>query len=159
MRGKISIEYIAIVAFILFATVPVLYYATQKSNEDIRLSEADTATESMRSLVNKVYSLGKGTRDFTTVNFPSGIQDILVGGPTGQANPNEFIMKLGIFGSTNDIVKTTIAPSICLKLDNAQQPIQLPKGKGTYRIFAEYVDRTTPNICKIELSCGTDSCT
>ena len=83
MRGQISIEYIVIVAFILFATVPVLYYATQKSNEDIRLSEADTATESMKSLVNKVYSLGKGTRDFTTVNFPSGISDIYIGNNRG----------------------------------------------------------------------------
>jgi len=148
MRGQISIEYIAIVAFILFATVPVLYYATQKSNEDIRLSEADTATESMRSLVNKVYSLGKGTRDFTTVNFPSGISNIYIGNNPGISGPNEIVMKLGIFGSTNDIIKTTIAPSIC-----KQDPF--PLKKGTYRIFAEYVDEAN---CKVRISCGTGTC-
>jgi len=96
MRGQISIEYIAIVAFILFATVPVLYYATNP----------------------------------------------------GISGPNEIVMKLGIFGSTNDIIKTTIAPSIC-----KQDPF--PLKKGTYRIFAEYVDEAN---CKVRISCGTGTC-
>ena len=148
MRGQISIEYIAIVATVLFLTIPLLYYGISKSTEDTRLSEADLAAESMRSLVDKVYALGKGTKDFTWVTFPSGIQNIYIGGPANEAGPNEIVIELGIYGGTNEILKSTIVPSMC--------SIGIPKGKGTYRIFAEYIDQ--PN-CKVNITCGTGSCT
>ena len=121
MRGQISIEYIAIVATVLILTIPVLYYATSKSSEDIRLNDAGSSVEAIQSLADKVYYLGKGTRDYTTITIPSGVTST-------SAQGHEVLITISIYGGNNDITKTTIAPIGGL----------IPMQKGVYRIYATY---------------------
>ena len=121
MRGQISIEYIVIVAMVLILTIPILYYATSKSTEDTRLNDAGSAVEAIQSLADKVYYLGKGTRDFTTVTIPSGVTTATVVG-------HEINITLGIYAGKNDITRTTLAPIGGV----------LPTQKGTYKIYATY---------------------
>ena len=162
MHSQISIEYIAIVGLILFLTIPLLYYSTQRSNEDIRSSEIDTAINSIKSTADKVYSLGLGTKDYTWVKLPTGIQSFQVGlgeltDETDQAGVgvNEILFKMSIFGGLTDISKTTIAPRICKK-----SLTTLPTSSGNYKIVIEYVNRNEQpdGLCHIEISCGAGQC-
>src|SRR3989344_3618682 len=126
MHSQISIEYIAIVGLILFLTIPLLYYSTQRS------SEIDTAINSIKSTADKVLSLGLGTKDYTWVNLPTGVQSFQVGlgdiDNTGDnVEPNEILFKISIFGGLTDISKTTIAPKICKKTGTT-----LPTSSGNY---------------------------
>ena len=129
MRSQISIEYIAIVATVLILTIPLLFYATTKSSEDTRLNDAGTAVAAIQSLVDKVYYLGKGTRDFTVVTIPSGVT-------TASVQDKEVLLTLGIYGGQNDITRNTIAPMVG----------SIPNQKGTYRIFATYEQSGVVNV-------------
>ena len=160
MHSQISIEYIAIVGLILFLTIPLLYYSTQRSNEDIRSSEIDTAINSIKSTADKVFSLGLGTKDYTWVKLPTGVQSFQVGlgdiDNTGDnVEPNEILFKISIFGGLTDISKTTIAPKICKKTGTT-----LPTSSGNYKIVIEYVNRNEQpdGLCHIEISCGAGQC-
>lgn len=162
MRGQISIEYIIIVGLILFLTIPLLYYATQRSNEDVRSSEIDTAINSIKSTADKVYSLGLGTKDYTWVTIPTGVQEFKVGlGELTDGNDqagvgiNEILFKMSLFGGITDISKSTIAPRICRKSGTT-----LPTRPGNYKITIEYVNRNEQpdGLCNLEISCGAGQC-
>ncbi|MEK6934653.1 MAG: hypothetical protein AABW46_02135 [Nanoarchaeota archaeon] len=147
MKGQSSIEYIAIIGVILVVSIPLFYYITKTSGDNIRINKADDAVSSLANKADLVYSSGLGSKDFVWVNIPSGVKAASVSG-------NNLILNLSIFGGTSEFVSYSKA-----ELNATTDFINKISTQGTYKFPVETF-RDSDGKVKVLLGgfCGDNIC-
>ncbi len=147
MKGQISLEYMAVIGVILLVSLPLFYYATKTSGDNIRVGQADNVINSITNTANLVYSSGLGSKDFVWVNIPSGVSGVSV-------KNNSIILNLSIFGGVSEYVSFSKANLVA-----TQDFINKTVIKGTYKVPVETF-RDSAGVIKVLLggSCGDGIC-
>ena len=147
MKGQVSLEYILIIGAVLIVTTPLFYYGLSKSNEAIRLSQAEDTIKTIVGAADNVYSSGLGGKKVVSVAIPSGVV-------SAGASKNILVLNLSIFGGTSGFLKISKA-----ELVTTQDFLNKIKIKGTYHVPIETF-RDTDSKIKVLLggSCGDGIC-
>ena len=147
MKGQISIEYLIIVGIVIFVSVPLFYYATRTSGENLRLNQADDTVKSITNAADLVYSSGLGSKDTVWVNIPSGVTGVSVANKT-------ITMNLTIFGRISEYLSFSKA-----NLKAAPGFIGNLTNKGNFRVAVETF-RDSDGVVKVLLGgyCGDSIC-
>lgn len=126
MKGQSSIEYIILVSLILAALIPLIYYATSKSSNEIRLNQADQTVQTIAKAADNVYTAGPGNREYIQVVMPTGVQSFTVNG-------RDIIMNLTIYGSFSQVHARSIS--------SIRNTTPLPREEGTYNIIVRMTEK------------------
>lgn len=147
MKGQISIEYLIIVGVVLVVSVPLFYYATKTSGDNLRINQVDDAVKSITNTADLVYASGLGSKDIVWVNIPSGVKEIKV-------INNILIMRLSIFGGISDYTSVSKA-SLVVTQDFLNKMLI----KGNYNLPVETF-RDSDGVVKVLLGgyCGDEIC-
>lgn len=121
-EGQSSLEYILLVGILLVLLIPLFYYATNKTSESIKVSQATDVVESLAKAADEVYVLGAGTKRFVWINVPGGVESASI-------SSSEITLTIHVFGDTSDVVAATNAPLAG----------EIPIEKGTYKIPVEHL--------------------
>ena len=125
-RAQVSIEYLIMTGIVLVILIPLIYYAFSEYNASISLNEAGETVDSLKAIADQVYIMGPGSKQYTTINIPGGVENITL-------ENNEILLKIHMFGAVSDIHKKT--KGNVTGIINAT--------KGTYIISAESLDNGT----------------
>lgn len=128
-KGQISTEYIIILGMVLFALIPLIYYATQLTTDTTRINDADTSVRIIGEAANRVYSLGPGNKETVSVSLPSGTSGFDV-------TSKGISLKFQFRGTVSDVSVTT----------NANLTGSLPQKFGTYTITLFVLDNGVVNL-------------
>ena len=133
-RGQASSEYLGIIIIVLIILVPVLILYMRYSgetNDAVASSKIDSVTNEISKASNQVFVYGEGTQNTVTVDFPSGINSIIMGGatytgvtPAILSGPNEIVFVLK--NSKNkiyEVVKVVDSKFLLKKIDT------VPRGR------------------------------
>jgi len=90
MKGQAALEYLIIVGALLLIAIPIFYFTTTSSSENIKINEINDAIQSIARKADSVYALGEGNRDFVWITIPKGIEYTLVGNKTILAHGTSF---------------------------------------------------------------------
>jgi len=126
MKAQSSIEYIILVGLILAALIPLVYYATSKSSNEIRLNQADQTVQTIAKAADNVYTAGPGNREYIQVVLPSGVQYFNVTG-------RNVILSIGIYGASSQIHARSIT--------TITNTTPLPNEQGTYNLIVRMTDK------------------
>lgn len=121
-----SIEYIILIGLLLAALIPLIYYATSKSANEIRLNQADQTVQTIAKAADNVYTAGPGNQEYIQFTLPTGIQNFIV-------KDRDIIINLTIYSSVSNIHARAIAP--------VTNTTPLPKGSGTYNFVVRMTDK------------------
>lgn len=141
MRGQSSFEYIILMGMILVILIPVFYYSTRESSQNINVNQGNDVVNSVANTVNSIYSLGPGNKEYIQVVIPGGIESVNIEG-------NEVAIKMHAFGDAADIFATTIA----------NVTGQIPTRKGPALISIEVLDSGVVLIGSPDTFCGDGNC-
>src|SRR3989344_5049678 len=72
--GQVSLEYLTIVAFMLFAVAILSIYSFSYLGQAIAIQKTQNATERISIAANSVAALGSGNTSLIQVELPSGVQ-------------------------------------------------------------------------------------
>ncbi|MBU0456956.1 MAG: hypothetical protein KKD75_02315 [Nanoarchaeota archaeon] len=122
-KAQVGIEYLVILGAILIILIPLFFYAISKSSENIRISQAEDAVNSLAKAADEVYSLSPGTKKYVWVNIPSGVE-------ASQVSATEITLTIEIYGNTSDFTAFT----------KASMAGEIPTAKGTYKIPVELLE-------------------
>ncbi|MFA4855884.1 MAG: hypothetical protein WC634_04860 [archaeon] len=78
-KGQVATEYLIITGFSLVMVTLIFSYSYISNNENIRVSQANTALDRMVNAADLVYALGPDNNQFVEIEFPVGtiaLQDI-----------------------------------------------------------------------------------
>ena len=75
-KAQSSLEYLILIGILLVITIPLFYYAINKSYETIKINQAEDFVSSLTKAADEVYSLSPGTKKHIIVNIPGGTQNI-----------------------------------------------------------------------------------
>ena len=81
-RGQAGIEYVILVGLLLFFMIPIVNYALNEANYNIKVNQLDTTIRRVAKAANTVFSLGKGATEIVTITIPQGILSVSVNGHT-----------------------------------------------------------------------------
>ena len=123
MKAQASFEYIILIGTLLILVVPIFYYVTYQSSQNLKAYQADDAVKSIARTVDTVYAIGPGTKNYVWVTFPGGIQNTSI-------SNNEIIIRISSYGGETDIIAKTRAKVIG----------NITAQKGTYKISIEMLD-------------------
>ena len=126
MKAQSSIEYIILVGLILAALIPLVYYATTKSSNEIRINQADQTVQTIAKAADNVYTAGPGNREYIRVVLPSGINYFNITG-------RNVILSIGIYGAASQVHARSIAT-----LTNTSI---LPNEQGVYNLIVRMTDK------------------
>ncbi len=126
MKAQSSIEYIVLIGLILSALIPLIYYATSKSSNDIRLNQADQTVQTLAKAADNVYTAGPGNREYINVVMPTGAQYLIVNG-------RDIIMNLTIYGGYSDVHARSVSSIV--------NTTPLPIHQGTYNLIVRMTDK------------------
>jgi len=101
-QGQIAIEYLILIGFILVALIPLGYYASVRTTNELRGNQARDAVVIIADAADKVSLYGEGSNTNVWVTIPSGISESSI-------ENNQVLVRISIFGSTTDILSPTIA--------------------------------------------------
>src|SRR3989344_4245480 len=96
MKGQSSIEYIILIGMLLAAVIPLLFYATTKSSNEIRLNQADQSVQTIAKAADNVYTAGPGKRKYNQVTLPTGTKNFTVSG-------RDILITIGIYGGNSNV--------------------------------------------------------
>lgn len=128
-------------------TIPLLYYGLTKSNETIRINQADDALQTITKTADAVYALGLGNKEIITVIIPSGITSVDV-------NAQTISLFVSIFGGTSEFHSSSVAnlKATSIFLNNITN-------KGTHNINIETYKNNSGSInVLIGGFCGDNIC-
>ena len=126
MKGQSSIEYIILIGLLLAAVIPLLFYATTKSSNEIRLNQADQSVQTIAKAADNVYTAGPGNREYIQVTLPTGTQNFTVSG-------RDILMTLSIYGGNSNVHARAIAPIF--------NKTPLPMQQGTYNLVVRMTEK------------------
>lgn len=89
-KGQLVLEYIALVGMIIIIVVPVLYIAGKGISENYRVTQAEDVVRSVAITADAVRALGHGSEQTVSIKIPPGVEQVSVGGPSG----NEIVVKV-----------------------------------------------------------------
>ena len=124
--GQSSIEYIILIGLILAALIPLIYYTTERSSNDIRINQADQSVQTVANAADNVYTAGPGNREYIQIVLPSGVQSFTV-------KDRDIIMNISIYAGVSNIHARTIA--------NVVNTTPLPRDQGTYNLIVKMTDQ------------------
>ena len=84
MRGKnsqVSVEYVIIVGFILFITIPLIlifYEHTSSTNDQVITSQVDMIAKKVVDSAESVYYLGEPSKTRIKVYMPTNVEDVII---------------------------------------------------------------------------------
>jgi hypothetical protein len=147
MKGQVSLEYILIIGAVLIVTIPLFYYGLSRSNETIRINQAEETIKTIVGAADNIYSSGLGGKKIVSVSIPSGVV-------SGGVYANIFVLNLSIFGGTSEFIRISKADLVA-----TQDFLNKIKIKGTYHVPIETF-RDIDNKVKVLLggSCGDNIC-
>lgn len=126
MKAQASMEYIILIGLILAALIPLIYYATTKSSNEIRINQADQTVQTIAKAADNVYTAGPGNREYIQIVIPSGVSNFTV-------VDRDIRIVLGIYGSNSDVHARSIASIV--------NKTPLPNGQGTYNMRVIMTER------------------
>ena len=126
MKGQSSIEYIILIGLLLAAVIPLLFYATTKSSNEIRLNQADQSVQTIAKAADNVYTAGPGNREYIQVTLPTGTKNFTVSG-------RDILMTLSIYGGNSNVHARAIAPIV--------NKTPLPMQQGTYNLVVRMTEK------------------
>ncbi len=126
MKGQSSIEYIVLVGLILAALIPLIYYATSKSSNEIRLNQADQSVQTIAKAADNVYTAGPGNREYIQVTLPTGTVNFTVSG-------RDILMTLSIYGGNSNVHARSIS--------SIKNTTPLPMGQGSYNLIVRMTEK------------------
>ena len=100
MRGQASSETVIIVGFVLALLLPLLLILLGNANsegEKLGISQAGVSAQKIADSAFEVYSQGSGAKKRIVLNYPSNLEEILVGN-------NEVVFKIAQGGSVHEVV-------------------------------------------------------
>lgn len=122
-RGQLSVEYMAVIGALIVIAIPLFYYTTVKTNQEIKLSQADTTINSLANTADAIYALGPGSKKHVWITIPKGVT-------SSSLNNREILLQLSIFGSTSELHAST----------KADLTGEIPTDPGTYKINVEMLE-------------------
>lgn len=126
-RAQAGIDYFVVIAMLLVLLSPFwiyLYDNLNRSQDDLRIAYAKTATSRIKEAADLVYSQGAPAQATIQVYLPSSIDSTNV-------TTNTLEMKMRVAGGTSDVVSTTRA---------AQLQGSLPATEGYHSIIVKAMD-------------------
>ena len=120
-KGQASLEYILIIGAILVVTLPLFYYVSQSSSQNLKNNQAFDAVNTLAKKADSVYALGPGTRDYVWIAIPGGVTSTSVGNKT---------ISIYLSGSRGDVSVST----------KANVTGYFPPNAGTYRMVVQMLD-------------------
>ena len=126
MKGQSSIEYIILIGMLLAAVIPLLFYATTKSSNEIRLNQADQSVQTIAKAADNVYTAGPGNREYIQVTLPTGTKNFTVSG-------RDILITIGIYGGNSNVHARAIAPIV--------NTTPLPMDQGTYNLVVRMTEK------------------
>jgi uncharacterized protein (UPF0333 family) len=118
-KAQASLEYIVIVGVVLILLIPLFYYVSNASAENIKIAQIEDAVNSLAKAADDVYALSPGTKKYVWVSIPGGVEGKFL-------NASEIVLTIG--GS--DIVAITKATVVG----------EIPTDKGTHKVPVELLD-------------------
>ena len=122
-KGQISFEYIVLLGLLLIILIPIFYYTSIYTSQNVKISKAEDLVTSLAKAADEVYASSPGTKKYVWIDVPNGVSSSLV-------NLSEINLKVNIFGKDSDvtaITRSTVTGTI-------------PIAKGNYRIPVELLD-------------------
>ncbi len=126
-RAQAGIDYFVVIAMLLVLLSPFwiyLYDNLNRSQDDLRIAYAKTATSRIKEAADLVYSQGSPAQATVRVYLPKSIDSTNVTASTLE-------MRIRVAGGTSDVVSTTRA---------AQLQGSFPKTEGYHSIIVRAMD-------------------
>lgn len=126
-RAQAGIDYFVVIAMLLVLLSPFwiyLYDNLNRSQDDLKIAYAKTATSRIKEAADLVYSQGAPAQATIQVYLPNSIDSTNV-------TTNTLEMKMRVAGGTSDVVSTTRA---------AQLQGSLPATEGYHSIIVKAMD-------------------
>ncbi len=126
-RAQAGIDYFVVIAMLLVLLSPFwiyLYDNLNRSQDDLRIAYAKTATSRIKEAADLVYSQGAPAQATVQVYIPKGIDSASV-------TADSLMMRIRVSGGMSDVVSTTRA---------AQLQGGLPAGEGYHSIIVKAMD-------------------
>ena len=98
-RGQISLEYLIVVAFVVFAVIVILgvsLFYTSSAQDQIKISQLSAFANKITSSAESVYYAGEPSKVTITAYLPSGVQNV-------QIAADSLIFTIVTSGGTNVI--------------------------------------------------------
>lgn len=143
-KGQVSTEYLLITGFILVAVTIIFSYSYISNNENIKVSQANTALDRMVNAADLVYALGPENTQFVEIELPVGtkvIRDItLCNNGTQDHNPDCGIdgVKLGALEVTVELIggNSTITGGAKAELElDVPDPVTATGGRQNVKVY------------------------
>ena len=124
-KAQVAIEYIILVAFLLFIISIATAYAMFTYYENVKISSVRNTVFTMEKAANQVYALGPGNVIFADIVLPAGVSN------DSLAINKEFFYRVQLFSGNSDFV-ADVKGNIT--------DFQLPYSAGVHTIKVEVVD-------------------
>jgi uncharacterized protein (UPF0333 family) len=82
MKAQVSVELLLILVLFLGVITPLFYFTFSQSADEIKLSKAEHALDSIAKSADYVYSLDEGTKTQIEIELPDGILNSTISGKT-----------------------------------------------------------------------------
>ena len=119
-RGQISFEYVVLVGLLLVLLIPLIYYASSYTAQNVKISKAEDVVTSLAEAADEVYASSPGTKKYVWINVPNGVSSTHV-------NSTEITLVMNFFGKYSDITAIT----------RSTVTGNIPSDSGTYRLRVE----------------------
>jgi hypothetical protein len=140
-RGQVATEYLLITGFILAAVTLIFSYSYISNNQNIKVSQANTALDRLVNAADLVYALGYDNNQFVEIEFPvgtTGLFDITLCNNGEQGNNMDcsarggaklgaLVANLDLLGGSSEISRGAKAD---IELDIYGDPPVLPSEPG-----------------------------
>jgi len=80
-NAQVSVEYVIIVGFILFITIPLIlifYEHTSSTNDQVITSQVDMIAKKVVDSAESVYYLGEPSKTRIKVYMPTNVEDVII---------------------------------------------------------------------------------
>ena len=128
-QGQAGIEYVMLIAILLFFLIPTIYYSLNEANTTVKISQIDNAIRRLVRAADAVHALGPGAIEIITVTLPEGIDNITVEG-------SSILLEATLYGGGSDVHYVSQASLVGA----------LPTDEGTYNIRVESMKIGVVNI-------------
>ncbi len=122
-KGQVSTEYLVMTAFLLTVIAIIFAYALVTLSENVKVSRADAAVNTLASAANQVSGLGAGNTVYVNIDVPNDIY-------SGSASGYEIKYVVRVIGGYTDVWERT---------KNSIAYTALPTTSGLYVIKVEMV--------------------
>ncbi|MDO8626858.1 MAG: hypothetical protein Q7K42_00190, partial [Candidatus Diapherotrites archaeon] len=78
--GQVAMEYMMLIGFVLAGVIVIFMISNNTSQDVVTSNKIDSAVTNLGNAIDRVYSLGPGSRLYVEIDLPSNVRDKIIQG-------------------------------------------------------------------------------